>query len=219
MVVPMNKPFVIAIDGPAASGKGSLAKRLAEHLNFDFLDTGALYRRVALNIIQNNINLDDKADIIKKTTQFIPKLHEKYADSALRNDKVGNLASIIAQIPEIRALLFDFQQEFAKNSSKGAVLDGRDIGTIICPDADLKLYITASTEKRAQRRHKELQLRGLHVKYEAVLAEMQERDERDNVRLKDHLAPTIKNHLIDTSEMSPDEVFQTALDFYTSQTK
>ncbi|NCO03868.1 MAG: (d)CMP kinase [Alphaproteobacteria bacterium] len=215
----MNKPFVIAIDGPAASGKGSLAKRLAAHLEFDFLDTGALYRRAALNIIENGMDIADNSAIINQTERFIPKLHEKYDDSALRNDKVGNLASIIAQIPEIRALLFNFQQEFAKKSNKGAVLDGRDIGTIICPDADLKLFITASTEKRAQRRHKELLLRGLHVKYEAVLAEMQERDERDNVRLKDHLAPNIKNHVIDTSDMSPDEVFQTALDFYTSQSR
>lgn len=215
----MNKPFVIAIDGPAASGKGSLAKKLAAHLNFDFLDTGALYRRVALNLIENSVNIDDKLEIITKTEQLIPKLYEKYDDSALRNDKVGNLASITAQIPEIRAFLFDFQQDFAVNAEKGAVIDGRDIGTVICPDADLKLYVTASTEKRAQRRHKELQIRGLDVKYEAVLAEMQERDERDNVRLKDHLAPNIKNHLIDTSEMSPDEVFQTALDLYTSQTR
>lgn len=219
MVVPMNNPFVIAIDGPAASGKGSLARRLANHLNFDFLDTGALYRRVALNLIENDIKPENKADIIQKTKEFTSKLFKNYDDSALRNDKVGNLASIVAQIDEIRALLFDFQQDFAANSKKGAVIDGRDIGTVICPNADLKLYVTASTEKRAERRYKELQSKGLDVKYEAVLAEMQERDERDNVRLKDHLAPNIKNHLIDTSEMSPDEVFQTALDLYTSSSR
>ncbi|MAZ76264.1 MAG: cytidylate kinase [Micavibrio sp.] len=215
----MKKPFVIAIDGPAASGKGSLAKKLAEYLNFDFLDTGALYRRVALYVLKQGIALDNTEKIIKAAQEFQKNLSEPYDDATLRRDNVGNAASHIAQIPEIRQILFDFQQNFAQNAKKGAVLDGRDIGTVICPDADLKLFITASTEKRAQRRHKELHSRGLDVKYEAVLAEMQERDNRDNVRLKDHMRPDIDNHLIDTSDMGPDEVFQKALDIYNSSSR
>jgi len=212
-------PFIITIDGPAASGKGSLAKKLAAHLGFDFLDTGALYRRAALYMMEHGVDVSDNYAVNAHSMGFRRILTEKYDDDALRNDTVGHNASIIAQIPEIRALLLDYQRDFAKNADKGAVLDGRDIATVICPNADLKLFVTASTEKRAQRRHKELQLRGLDVKYEAVLAEMQERDERDNIRLKDHLLPEIKNHVIDTSDMSPAEVFQTALDFYTSSSR
>lgn len=215
----MNKPFVIAIDGPAASGKGSLAKRLAKELEFDFLDTGALYRRIALHTLENGVDPKNTEAVIETAQNFGSELAKDYDDSALRNDGVGNAASIIAQIPEIRQILFNFQRNFAKNSEKGAVLDGRDIATVICPDADLKLFITASTEKRAERRHKELQSRGLDATYEAVLAEMQERDERDNVRLKDHMDPNVDNHTIDTSEMNPEEVFQRALDFYKSSSR
>lgn len=215
----MKKPFVIAIDGPAASGKGSLSKKLAAHLNFDFLDTGALYRRVALYVLEQGISLENTEEIIKAAQAFQKYLSKPYDDAALRRDHVGNAASHIAQIQEVRQILFDFQRNFAQNAQNGAVLDGRDIATVICPDADLKLFITASTKKRAERRHKELHLRGLDVKYEAVLAEMQERDNRDNVRLKDHMKPDIDNHLIDTSDMGPDEVFQKALDFYNSSSR
>ena len=215
----MNKPFVIAIDGPAASGKGSLAKRLAKELEFDFLDTGALYRRIALHTLESGIDPSNTEAVIEAAQNFGDELAKDYDDSALRNDGVGNAASIVAQIPEIRQILFNFQQNFAKNSEKGAVLDGRDIATVICPDADLKLFITASTEKRAERRHKELQSRGLDATYEAVLAEMQERDERDNVRLKDHMDSNVDNHTIDTSEMNPDDVFQRALDIYKSSSR
>lgn len=215
----MNNPFVIAIDGPAASGKGSLAKRLAKELNFDFLDTGALYRRIALFIIEQGIEPQNTDQVIQAAQEFSKQLSEPYDDAALRRDNVGNTASHIAQLPEIRQILLDFQRDFAKNAKNGAVLDGRDIATVICPDADLKLFITASTEKRAQRRHKELQLRGLDATYEAVLAEMQERDNRDSVRLDDHMKPDIDNHLIDTSDMGPDEVFQKALDIYNSSSR
>jgi len=206
-----RKNIVIAIDGPAASGKGSLAKKLAEHLKLDFLDTGALYRRVALKVIENSVDIADKAAIIACAKELEPEIAKEYDDSALRNDKIGSTASIIAQIKEIRAILFDFQRNFALNAAKGAVLDGRDIGTVIFPEADIKLFVTASLEKRAMRRQKELQSRGIDVMNAQVLAEMQERDDRDNVRLKDHLAPDHEVNIIDTSDMTTDEVMDSAL--------
>lgn len=203
--------IVIAIDGPAASGKGSLAKKLAAHFDYDFLDTGALYRRFALKVIENSIDITDKSGIIACAKALAPEISEKYDDSALRNDKVGSMASVVAQIKEVRDILFDFQRNFALNAIKGAVLDGRDIGTVIFPEADIKLFITASLEKRAFRRQKELQLRGLDVMNAQVLAEMQERDDRDDVRLKEHLEPDHKVDIIDTSDMTPEEVMENAL--------
>ncbi len=207
-----TKVIVITIDGPAASGKGSLAKKLAEMLDYDFLDTGALYRRVALKVIENNVNADEIDKIITISKDLSQNLHEKYDDSALRNDKVGEMASKVAQISDVRTNLDDFQRNFAKNVTKGAVLDGRDIGTVICPDADIKLFVTASVEKRAMRRHKELQSRGIEAKYSSVLAEMQERDERDSTRLNEHLKPSHDCHVIDTSDMTPNQVMDAALE-------
>lgn len=207
----MDKKLIIAIDGPAASGKGSLSKNLAKHLNFDFLDTGALYRRIALKTLEKDIKSDDIPAIIVISKELNTSLDKKYDDLALRNDKVGSIASIVAQIPEVRQELIDFQRNFAKNASKGAVLDGRDIGTVICPDADIKLYVTASVEKRAERRYKELQSRGISVTNPQVLAEMQERDKRDGVRLSEHLTPDNNAVIIDTSNMTPQEVFDEAL--------
>lgn len=212
----ITKKMIIAIDGPAASGKGSLAKKLAQKLGLDFLDTGALYRRVALKVIDNDINTDDIAQIIGLTAELQAELNVNYDDSALRNDKVGSTASIIAQIPEVRQLLVDFQRNFASNAPAGAVLDGRDIGTVICPDADIKFFITASVEKRAMRRHKELQSRGIDAMNTSVLAEMQERDERDSIRLEAHLMPAHKINVIDTSDMTPEEVMDAAMKIVTS---
>lgn len=206
-----EKKMIIAIDGPAASGKGSLAKNLAAHLGYDFLDTGALYRRVALKVIEQDINSDDTAAIIACAKALNDELSQDYDDSALRNDKVGSMASIVAQIPEVRQELIDFQRNFAQNAPKGAVLDGRDIGTVICPNADIKLFVTASLEKRAMRREKELHSRGINVTKPQVLAEMQERDERDSGRLDEHLKPDNNAIKVDTSEMTPQEVFDEAL--------
>ena len=208
--------MIIAIDGPAASGKGSLAKKLAEALNYDFLDTGALYRRVALRVLENDVDTSKKDDVITQTEQLSKELNQKYDDSALRNDKIGSTASIIAQIPEVRSLLFDFQRNFAQNSVNGAVLDGRDIGTVICPDADIKLFVTASTEKRAERRYKELQSRGIDAISSSVLAEMQERDRRDSTQLDKHLEPGRDVHIIDTSDMTPQAVLDAALKIITN---
>ena len=204
--------LIIAIDGPAASGKGSLARNLAIHFDYDFLDTGALYRRVALKCIEKHIKPDEIDRIIDVSAKFTQNLHEKYDDNALRNNKVGDFASIVAQIPEVRANLDGFQRDFAKKSEKGAVLDGRDIGTVICPEADIKLFIMASLEKRAERRTLELQSRDINVKNAQVLAEMQERDARDSVRLDEHLKPDHNCHVIDTSDMTPNQVMDAALE-------
>jgi len=207
----MDKKLVIAIDGPAASGKGSLAKKLAQMLNFDFLDTGALYRRVALKALKQNIDLTDENAIIAVTKELKAELGAEYDDSALRSDNVGSTASKIAQIQAVRDILINFQRNFAQNAEKGAVLDGRDIATVICPNADIKLFITASVEKRATRRYKELQSRGIDGTNSSVLAEMQERDDRDKARLDEHLNPDHDNFIIDTSDMTPQEVLDEAL--------
>lgn len=204
-------PIIISIDGPAASGKGSLAKKLAEMLDYDFLDTGALYRRVALKVLSENIDPADTQAVIDAAKRFKDELGQDYDDSSLRSDNVGSTASVIAQIQPVRDILIDFQREFAQKAPKGAVLDGRDIGTVICPDADIKFFITASTEKRAERRYKELQSRGISVTNAAVLAEMQERDERDSIRLNEHLKPAHKVNIIDTSDMTPQEVLDEAM--------
>ncbi|MCI5061026.1 MAG: (d)CMP kinase [Alphaproteobacteria bacterium] len=217
-------PMIIAIDGPAASGKGSLARRLAEHLNYGFLDTGSLYRRVALAVLEQNIDPKDTNAVIEAAQNLIAVLDQPYDDSALRSDNVGQTASIVAQIQEVRDLLIQYQRDFPlqalQKGIKGAVLDGRDIGTVICPEAPIKLFITAEVEKRAQRRHKELQSRDIQATKPEVLAEMLERDARDQKRLDEHLAPprVIGHdvHIIDTSDMTPDEVFNHALKIVTS---
>lgn len=207
----MDKKCIIAIDGPAASGKGSLAKKLATMLEYDFLDTGALYRRVALKVLEQNIDPTDEDAVITAAKALEAELGEKYDDSALRTDNVGSTASKIAQIQAIRDILVEFQRNFAQNAEKGAVLDGRDIGTVICPNADIKLFVTASLEKRAQRRTLELQSRGIEVTKPSVLAEMQERDDRDKARLDEHLKPDHDNILIDTSDMTPEQVLDEAV--------
>ncbi len=213
-----NTPkIIIAIDGPAASGKGSLAKKLAAMLEYDFLDTGALYRRVALKVLEQNIDPANKDAVIAATRALITELSAEYDDSALRNDNVGSTASKIAQIQAVRDILVEFQRDFAKNAKKGAVLDGRDIGTVICPDADIKLFVTASVEKRAERRYLELQSRGINAKKPSVLAEMQERDDRDKARLDAHLNPDHDKYLIDTSGLTPQAVLDEALKIINSR--
>lgn len=210
----MNKTsprLIISIDGPAASGKGSLARKIADMYGYELLDTGALYRRVALKVLQDNIDPTNTKAVINAAKTLKEELGSPYDDSTLRSDNVGSTASVVAQIPEVRQVLVDFQRNFAKSAKNGAVLDGRDIGTVICPDADIKFFITASLEKRAERRHKELQSRGIDAKKPSVLAEMQERDDRDAGRLNAHLAPDHDVNMIDTSNMAPEEVLDAAL--------
>lgn len=212
----MAKP-VIAIDGPAASGKGTLARRLAEELGFAYLDTGKLYRAVAHEIVSTGLSIKDKKDardagqIVVKRIGNDPSILQ---NPHLEDDKIGSAASVIAAYPEVRNALNQFQKNFAKNPpmhAKGAVLDGRDIGTIIAPNAQLKLFITAKTEIRAQRRLKELQSKGISTSYSLVLDDMRSRDARDAGR-KDAPMTIAKDAIqIDTSEMNAQDAFQKAL--------
>jgi CMP/dCMP kinase len=205
----MVKP-IIAIDGPAASGKGTLARRLAECLNFAYLDTGAVYRLVALKVIETGL---DPVIAVGEVEKFF-QLNQLDNDN-LRRDDVGSMTSKIAAIPDVRLVLDELQKNFAYHPPapfNGAVLDGRDIGTHITPDASLKFYVTSRPEIRAQRRFKELQLKGIPVSYEAVLKDMIERDTRDQTREFRPLKPADDAILLDTSDMTIDEVLEKALD-------
>lgn len=202
---------VIAIDGPAASGKGTLAKRLAAHLGFAHLDTGAIYRAVGLKLLRAG---DDPADPAAATAAAETLSPEELDDPALRTDEVARAASKVAAIDGVRAALLDFQRRFAADppgGAPGAVLDGRDVGTVVCPDADAKLYVVASDTVRAERRVKELQERGLNVIHAAVLRDMQARDARDRERSIAPLKPAEDAVTLDTSDMDPDAVFRAAL--------
>jgi CMP/dCMP kinase len=212
MTAPPNLgPFVIAIDGPAASGKGTLARRLAEYFGLYHLDTGALYRAVAWKILKSGKvieNLDQTLHHALEAAQTLT-LGET-DDPALRSDVVAQLASKVAAFSPVRAALLGFQRRFA-TLSPGAVLDGRDIGTVVCPEAVVKLFLTASIESRAQRRWEELQRRGNESKYEAILADMRERDSRDSGRSVAPLVAALDAFVMDTSTLSADEVFHRAL--------
>jgi cytidylate kinase len=200
-------PLTIAIDGPASSGKGTLARRLAEHLGLPYLDTGSIYRAVGLRLIYSDNDPKDKAAACEAAMQLS---EQDLSNPRLRQERIGQAASIISAVPEVRAILLDYQRNFAKNP-KGAVLDGRDIGTVVCPDADLKIFITASLETRAQRRHRELQGENIEVVYESVLEDLRERDERDASRSVAPLIPADDALLIDTSKLDADEVFEQVL--------
>lgn len=214
--------MIIAIDGPAASGKGTLARNLAQHLGYAYLDTGALYRTVAKLVMDAGADPADEnaAHEAAKTLQKIvtPAL---LADPAIRNDEIGNAAAKVAAMPDVRQALLDLQRDFAKtppNQALGAVLDGRDIGTVICPDANVKLYVVADPSVRAERRTKELQSKGLDATYEAVLADMRARDERDAGRKGAPLKPADDAVVLDTTHLSEQQVFQAALDLIKART-
>jgi cytidylate kinase len=195
---------VIAVDGPAASGKGTLGKRLADHFGFHHLDTGLLYRAVAAQVRDR---LDDRPAAIRAARGFDPAW---LGDPELRTEEMGAAASKVSAEPEIRAALLAFQRDFAARPP-GAVLDGRDIGTVICPDARVKLFVTASVEVRAGRRLRELQARGKASIYAAVLQDLIERDARDSERATAPLKAAADALVLDTSRMDPDEVFVAAL--------
>ena len=208
---------VVAVDGPAASGKGTLARRLAAHYGFAHLDTGRLYRAVALRCLRHGIGPTDATHAAAEAAGLGP---EDLNDPALRDEATGHMASQVAALPLVRQALVDYQRRFAATppgGTAGAVLDGRDIGTVICPKADAKLFVTASVEERAQRRHKELSDQGAATIYAAVLRDLQERDARDSGRSVAPLVRADDAYLLDTSSMDADSAFAAALAFVESK--
>jgi cytidylate kinase len=199
--------MIIAIDGPAASGKGTLAKRLAAHLGFHVLDTGLLYRAVARDIERNGFRLADRWAALSAARSLDPASLD---DPALRGVPAGDKASVIARIPEVRAALLQYQRDFARRPP-GAVLDGRDIGTVVCPNADIKIYVTATPEERARRRHLEHQARGEAATYQDLLADILSRDARDSSRAIAPLTAAPDAVTIDTTTLDAEAVFQAAL--------
>jgi cytidylate kinase len=198
---------IISVDGPAAAGKGTIAKALAQHFGYHFLDTGTLYRRVGLVLLETS---DDPRNV-KAAVAIAQNLNSHpYSDLELRTEAVGAAASIVAVIPEVRTALLAYQRNFA-DQLPGAVLDGRDIGTIVCPDADVKLFITASSEVRARRRLAELRSYGADVSFDVVLADIRQRDERDRTRAVAPLVSAVDAVVIDTSEMTAEEAIAAAI--------
>ncbi len=199
--------MIIAIDGPAAAGKGTLGRRIAEHLGFAHLDTGALYRAVARRLLDAGAEPTDEAAAVAAARHVTAdELH----DPRLRDEAVGRATSIVSALPAVRAALLEFQREFARRSP-GAVLDGRDIGTVVCPDARVKLFVTASAEERARRRAKELRERGVAAIDARVLQDIKERDARDSGRNAAPLAQAADAYVLDTTQLDPDAAFQAAL--------
>ena len=207
----VSAPRVIAIDGPAAAGKGTLARRLAAHFGYAYLDTGLLYRAVGFKVLQAGADPADPAAAVKAAQALVPG---ELGNPELRTDDAANAASKVAAIPEVRRELVNFQRDFAAKppgSAKGAVIDGRDIGTVVCPRADVKFFVTASLEARAERRLKELRDRGVAGIHSRVLRDMQDRDTRDSQRDTAPLRMADDAILLDTTELDADETFAAAL--------
>lgn len=214
---PPTTPMVIAIDGPAAAGKGTLARRLADHLNLAYLDTGSIYRAVGLAVLRAGKDPEDPIAAELAARELTPdRLTELQADPDLRSDVGGQAASKVAAVPGVRAALLDFQRRFAAEppaGRDGAVLDGRDIGTVVCPEARFKLFVTASVEERARRRVKELRERGFEGIESRVLQDMKDRDARDAERSVAPLRPAEDAFVLDTSDLDADAAFAAVLDY------
>lgn len=213
-----EQPKVVALDGPAAAGKGTLAKRLAAHLGYAYLETGLLYRAVGLKTLRAGADPSDAAAAVKAAKALDPKDLE---DPDLRGDTAANTASIVAAYPEVRKVLIEFQRNFAAHppgGAAGAVIDGRDIGTVVCPDAGIKFFVTASLETRANRRLKELRERGIEAIPSAVLRDMKDRDSRDSQREAAPLRMANDAILLDTTELTAEQVFAAALKSIESRT-
>ena len=199
--------MIIAIDGPAASGKGTLAKRIADLWGLPCLDTGLLYRAVARDVLARGFQLEDTWAALAMARSIDLK---ELCDPELRTPKAGDGASIVARIPQVRAALLAYQRDFAAQPG-GSVLDGRDIGTVVCPMADAKIYVTARPEVRAQRRYNEYLARSEPVTYEAILADIQKRDERDASRESAPMRPAADADLLDTSDLDIEAAFDAAV--------
>jgi len=197
---------VIAVDGPAASGKGTIARALAKHFNLPHMDTGLLYRAVALDLWRWGGDPGNEFEALRACDDLglVPD------DPELRSEPVSKIASMISAYPAVRTALLERQQDFARQVG-GAVLDGRDIGTVIAPGADVKLFITATAEVRAGRRLKELEERGMAAHFEEVLADIRARDERDSGREVAPLKPASDAVLLDTSDLAPEQAIAEAV--------
>ena len=209
--------MIIAIDGPAAAGKGTLGRRLAEYFGFAYLDTGKLYRSIGFKILQAGGNLDDPLQALDVANSLKP---EDLNCPAITGDEAAAAASRIAGFESTRAALRHFQRDFAANppgGAIGAILDGRDIGTVICPDADIKIFITADLETRAKRRHKELLERGEPSIYARVLRGMSDRDTRDLARTVAPLIPADDAYLLDTASLDADAAFASVIEYIDAQ--
>ncbi|WP_282604450.1 (d)CMP kinase [Pelagibius sp. Alg239-R121] len=213
--------MILAVDGPVAAGKGTLARNLARKLNLAYLDTGSIYRAVGAKILERKEDPGDPVAALRVAQSLAPLDLER---SDLRQESVGLAASTVAVNTQVRAALLAFQRNFAANppdlasgAASGAVLDGRDIGTVVCPGADLKFFVTATPEARAERRHKELIERGDESIYARVLQDLMDRDARDSQRVTAPLKPAEDAVYLDTSDMEADEVLETALNIIRSR--
>lgn len=204
--------MIIAVDGPAASGKGTIARALARHYELPHLDTGLLYRAVAATVLREDMNPEKEADAVA-ATGFDDLL---LADEWLRTDEVGKIASVVSAHPLVRAALLQRQKRFAHQPG-GAILDGRDIGTVIAPDADVKLFVKATPTIRAQRRHAELRRNGIMVSLDKVLADIRARDERDSKRAEAPLIAAADAAVLDTSFLSVEAAVEKAIQLVEAQ--
>jgi cytidylate kinase len=202
---------ILAVDGPAAAGKGTLAARLAQHYGLAHLETGALYRATALEAVLSGGDPADPAVATEAAKRVTP---EHLRDRRLREEQVTQVSSVVAAFPCVRAALLAFQRDFASRppgNRRGAVLDGRDIGTVVCPEADAKIFVTASLEARARRRFKELREKGVEAIYERVLQDMKDRDARDSERRAAPLRPASDAFVLDTTALDADQAFAAAI--------
>jgi cytidylate kinase len=197
---------IIAVDGPAASGKGTLARKLAHHYGLKHLDTGAIYRAIALEVLKAGRDPADEAAAVAAAKAYRA---DRFHDAELRTEAVSRAASIVAAFAPVRAEVVGLQRKVA-HTPPGAVLDGRDIGTIVCPEAEVKFFVTASAEERARRRVREFQARGESVDEASILAEIVRRDERDRTRHVAPLRPAADAHLLDTTTLDIEAAFQAA---------
>jgi len=217
--MPNSNVPVITIDGPTASGKGTVASRVADRLGFHLLDSGALYRLTALQALRGALPLSDEAGIAKLAQQLPARfrddviyLADEDVSHAIRAEEVGNMASKIAALPSVRQALFDLQLGFRQ--APGLVADGRDMGTVIFPTAKLKVFLTASAEARAQRRYKQLIDKGFSANMNDLLADLRARDERDTGRAVAPLVAAADAHILDTSAMGVDQAVEQVLAWY-----
>ena len=200
--------MIIAIDGPAASGKGTLAKKLAQHYGYRHLDTGVIYRAVAHALLEEGADLRDEALAVAAAVELDP---ETFSNPALKSQKVGEAASVVSAIPRVREVLLDFQRRFAA-TPPGTVLDGRDIGTVICPNADVKIFVVADPKVRAHRRTLEAKSRGEEADEARILQDIIQRDERDRNRATAPLKPAADAYLLDNTNLDIEAAVRAAVD-------